>query len=247
MHLLTAPMFGAKHLWGLAFVILLNIALFVIFNKTVKSERRLLLIALIGFYAMEVLKISFLIIRDGSFPLNHIPLHLCSIPLYVFPILYWVKPTSWWHQAAKVTAFAVVLIAGVTALVIPVNIIGDNDTWFPLAGNFLPVLSFIFHGFMVFVPWYMYRRGYVQVGWSSIPPALALTSMLMAVALIVDFAFDKDYMLLHTGNGSPLVFLRDDFGQLPYTLSMILLGYVVITLVFAVTIGIRRLKQVVSR
>jgi len=235
MYLLTAPMFGSKHLLGLLFVVLLNVALYFVFRKYVKDERKFVVVAMIAFYTMEVLKLGYLMIRDGSFPMNHIPLHLCSAPLYVYLIWYLAKPGSWLYQAAKATAFGVVLIAAIAALVIPVNIIGGDLTWAFSQDNLLPYLSFTFHGFMIFAAWYIIKAGYLKPHWSNVIQAIALTSVLMVIALIVNLAFDKDYMLLNTGNGSPLVFLRD-ISQLLYTLSMILLGYFMIALTFSIAI-----------
>ena len=76
----------------------------------------------------------------------------------------------------------------------------------------------------------------------DIPKAFAVTSVLMIFALIANALLDRDFMLLNTGNGSPLVFLLDN-GQLFYTLSMIVLGFLVIALIFVVTVGVKNIKK----
>ena len=75
------------------------------------------------------------------------------------------------------------------------------------------------------------------------PKALAVTSVLMVFALIANALLDRDFMLLNTGNGSPLVFLLDN-GQLFYTLSMIILGFFTIALIFVITVAIKKVKNV---
>ncbi|QMS85509.1 YwaF family protein [Candidatus Xianfuyuplasma coldseepsis] len=242
MMILTAPIFGAKHIEGLIFVAILNVVLYFVFKKYVKDERRFMIIALILFYVFEVLKLGYLIIRDGSFPMNHIPLHLCSLPLYAFPIIVFVKKDYWLHHWAKAAGFGVVLIAGITALVMPVNIIGSNETWFSLEDNYLPFISFIYHGLMIFIPWYMVKAGYVSISRKSMLQAMYFTTIIMVIALIVNLIWDKDYMLLNTGNGSPLVFLRD-IHQVVYTMSMIALGYIMIAITFGVTMAIVSRKK----
>jgi uncharacterized membrane protein YwaF len=233
MHLLTAPVFGSKHLIGLLAVVVLNVALYVVFQRRVKSEKTFVWILTIMFYVLEFIKIGYLIIRDGEFPMNHIPLHLCSMPLYAYLVWLLAKEGTMLKEAAKATAFGTVLIAGITALVMPVNIIGNLDNWALEADNFLPILSFVFHGLMVFSGWYIVKSGFLQVTKRTTLLAIAFTSALMVVALIVNGLTGSDYMLLNEGKGSPLVFLRD-IAPLLYTLTMILLGYALIALTFGV-------------
>ncbi len=237
MNLLTAPLYGVKHIEGLLFVAVMITVLFFVFPKYVKNERTFYLVAMILFYVFELAKLGYLIIEDGSFPMNHLPFHLCSLPLYTFPILYFVKNDGWFYRFVKSTAYGVVLIAGITALAMPFNIIGSNEAWFPFEGNFLPLISFIFHGLMIFVPLYMVAQKYITLTLFKSVEAMAITSILMVMAMIMNALLDKDYMLLNTGNGSPLVFLRD-ISQLVYTGSMILLGYFMIFVVFAASIYI---------
>lgn len=233
MNLLTAPSFGSKHLLGLLAIVIGNVILYYIFKKYVKKEKQFVLIIMISFYVLEVMKLGYLIIRDGEFPMNHIPLHLCSIPLYVYLIWFVAKPGTLLQKAAKATAFGVVLIAAIAALVIPVNIIGSQETWAFVEDNYLPYVSFAFHGLMVFASWYIIKAGYLKVEWKSILYAIGLTSILMVIALIVNAITGSDYMLLNTGKGSPLVFIRD-ISPVLYTVSMIVLGYIMIAITFAV-------------
>lgn len=235
MNLLTAPSFGSKHLLGLLAIIIGNVVLYVIFNKYVKKERQFVVIIMIIFYVLEIMKLGYLINRDGAFPMNHIPLHLCSIPLYVYLIWLVAKPDTLLYRAAKATAFGVVLIAAIAALLIPVNIIGKELSWALVEDNYLPYISFAFHGLMVFASWYIIKAGYLRVEWKNILEAIGLTSILMLIALLVNAITGSDYMLLNEGNGSPLYFLRDT-SQILYTMSMILLGYLMIAITFAVAI-----------
>ena len=76
--------------------------------------------------------------------MNHLPLHLCSMPLYIYPILYFSKEGSKLEKYAKATAFVVVLAGALGALIVPGNIIGSNEAWFPFTDNFLPWVSFTF-------------------------------------------------------------------------------------------------------
>lgn len=233
MHLLTAPVFGSKHLIGLLAVVLLNVGLAIVFSRRVREEKTFVLLFTITFYVLEVVKIGYLLVRDGNFPMNHIPLHLCSMPLYAYPVWLFAKDGSLLKQAARATAFGTVLIAAITALVMPVNIIGDLDNWALVQDNFLPILSFLFHGLMVFSGWYIVKAGFLTISRTTTLQAIAFTSVLMVVALVVNAATGRDFMLLNEGKGSPLVFLRD-IAPLLYTVTMILLGYVMIVITFGI-------------
>ena len=82
----------------------------------------------------------------------------------------------------------------------------------------------------------------LKIKLSDIPKALTVTTVLMVFALIANAALGRDFMLLNTGNGSPLVFLLDN-GQLVYTLSMIVLGYIAISIIIGITVLIINTKN----
>ena len=230
--LLSAPLFGPKHLIGLLYVIILIVIGLKLLGENYSKKKILTII--IVFFTLEVLKLGYMIIRDGSFPLNHLPLHLCSIPLYAYPALYFAKEGSYFERVAKTTSFIIVIAAGVTALLQPQNIIGSNEAWFPLDGNYLPFISFTFHGFMICAPLYLIRSKYYQPKWNDFLYAVQLTLGLMVLALIANAEMNEDFMLLNEGKGSPFEFLLEN-GQLIYTGTMILLGVVMITIVSLIT------------
>ena len=79
MILLTAPIFGSKHIIGLVYVIIL-ITVLLITNKekTYKANKLMMLKLSIAFLSLEIIKLTVMTIRDGSFPMNHLPVHLLS-------------------------------------------------------------------------------------------------------------------------------------------------------------------------
>lgn len=238
MDLLTAPLFGTKHLIGLLFVVVLITVLFIIVKRKESNSKKVILIASIAFIILEIIKLTTMVINKGSFPMNQLPLHLCSLPLYVFPILYFTEEGSTVNKFVKPAAFATVLAAGIAALALPTNILGNNETWIPFDGNFYPLISFIYHGLMLFVPAYMLYSGYYVPKYSDIPKAMGTTACLMVLAMIANVIFDKDYMLLNTGKGSPLQFLLEH-GQFVYTFTMIGLGLIVISTILGITVAVK--------
>lgn len=246
MNILSAPLFGSKHIIGVLMVIVVVVVLMFI-NKEESDEKhkKMMLKFTIAFIGLEVIKLLFMTIRDSSFPMNHLPFHLCSLPLYLYLILYFAKEDSKLALFVKPAAYMGVLLAAIVALALPTNILGNNDTWFSIDENFLPLLSFVYHALMIFAPLYMINRGYYTVKVSDIPKAMLTISFLMVAAVLFNALLDTDYMLLNTGKGSPLVFLLD-YGQLVYTFSMIALGLILIACGGYITVGVIKLKNIIS-
>ncbi len=243
MYLLTAPIFGTKHLIGILYIIVLVVVLlFMNKEKNYKANKSMMLKLSIALILLELIKLTVMTIRDSSFPMNHLPFHLCSLPLYLYPILYFAKEDSKLERFIKPAAYASVIAATLAAIILPTNIIGSNNHWIPFDDNFFPLLSFTYHGIMLFAPIYMISRGYYKISIKDIPKALGVTLILMFVAMIANQLLDRDFMLLNTGNGSPLNFLLDN-SQFVYTSTMIALGLLIISLIIVVTVGITSIKK----
>lgn len=224
--LLTAQIFGLKHIQGLFYVLLIVVIGLVLFLKNAEKKQTLIIMTI--FYILEVLKLGYLIIRDGSYPINHLPFHLCSMPLYIWPILYFSKPSSKLHKYAEATAFATILGGGIVALLYPETIIGNNDSWFPFTDNFLPFVSFTYHAMMIMSSLYLVLSKQYHPKYSDAFKAITLTLVFMIIAIIVNFSLDQDFMLLNRGNGSPFNTLIQEKGQMFYTFFMIGIGVLVI-------------------
>lgn len=233
MHILTADTFGLKHIIGLLYVVFITIGGVYVLRKN-PGKKQILVITIL-FYLFEILKLGYMIQRDSGYPMNHLPLHLCSMPLYIWPILYFAKKGSKLEEYAKATAFVTVLGAALAALLQPGNIIGNNESWFPLTGNYLPFVSFTYHGIMVMSSVYLLATKTYIPKYTDAFKAMLCTFCLMIPALIVSFVLDKDFMLLHKGNGSPLKPVLTNFGQVPYTVTMIFVGLFVIGLISVIT------------
>jgi len=233
--LLSAPLFGPKHAIGvLAVLILAAIASMIIYNKKVKiNNRRAILIFMIMFYILEIAKLSYIMYPNWSFPIYQLPLHLCSLPLYLYPLMYFLKPGIVVERYIKPTAYSVVMLAGIMALALPTNILGDAVSWLPLKDNVLPIISFLFHGLMIFSSIFLLRSGYYKFRLNDMFRAILCTTIFAGIAMTANELLDKDFMLLHYGNGSPLQFINDKSHVL-YLFSMI--GLAVVLIIFSFTI-----------
>ncbi len=236
MIFLSAPLFGSKHAIGvLAVIILCVIASLFVFNKKKSvNHHRSILIFMVMFYILEIVKLTYITHSDGSFPIYQLPFHLCSFPLYLYPMMYFLKPGAFVERFVKPAAYSVVMLAGIMALALPTNILGESVSWLPLKDNFLPILSFIYHGLMIFSSVYLLRTGIYTVMKNDWYRAILVSFGFAAIAMTVNQLLDKDFMLLHYGNGSPLQFIND-YSHFLYVVSMLGLAVILIILNFTIT------------
>jgi hypothetical protein len=214
--------------------------MFLVEKKEVE-KKVVLWVVTIGLLLFEFIKLAFTTIDNGSFPMYHLPFHLCSLPLYLYPILAFSKNEKV-KQYILPAAYATVLFGGLIALLYPSNILGGEETWALTKSNVLPYVSFVYHGLMIFGPVYLIRSGMYKITVPKLKEAFIVTFIFMLMAITVNTISNvvesfgvKDFMLLNTGNGSPFVFIRD-INPLLYTISMILLGFFAVALFHTITL-----------
>lgn len=230
--------FTAKHFSGLFIVLALVVLVIILIERFFEYDdkviKKILVISAISFLVLEAIKLGTMINDKGSYPMNHLPLHLCSFPLYSITILAFTNKDSKIHKFFIPSAYVTVFLGGFIALLYPVNIIGDAGSWLPLSDNLIPLISFMYHGLMIFVPVVLIRSVYFVPIISDLKNALIATLGFMVIALIANYVFKQDFMLLTEGNGSPFDFLLDT-SQILYTGVMIVLGVFLISLFYLIT------------
>ena len=231
--ILSAPIFGSKHIIGLLVVLALVILTLFFIEKRELPFKIVILVITAGILGLEAIKLIYITTRDGSFPMNHLPFHLCSLPLYLYPIISFARRPKV-IQFVLPAAYATVLFGGLIALLYPTNILGGEVTWALTKDNFLPYLSFLYHGLMILGPVYILRSGFYRINLLKIKEAFIVTFIFMVMAMIVNFIFEKDFMLLREGNGSPFQFIRD-INPILYTVVMIFVGFLAVFIFHGVT------------
>lgn len=231
--LILSDIFNIKHLIGVIYVIALSIGLFYVLKKSNVSSKKFAFVFMIVFYILEGVKIGYLW-YGSDYPINHLPFHLCSTPLYLFPIYYFSKENSFLERVAMASIYGVVFMAGIVALIMPTNIIGSESNWYFVKDNFLPFISFTYHGLMVITPIYMLRHKFYNFQYKDYFLAMIPTILLTLTAVIVNQLLDTDFMLLNRGGGSPFQFLIEISRGL-YIFSMIVLGFFIVHVNFFIT------------
>ena len=173
------------------------------------ARSRLLLIA------DELFK-DFGLLYGGNFSLDYLPLHLCSINIFLIALHAWRRP-----KLLDTFLYFVCLPAACAALLFP--------TWTPLPPlNFMVIHSFTVHFLLALYPLALTLRGDMAPQPRAFPRCFALLAAMAVPIWFFDRAFGTNFMfLMRADEGNPLK-LFERFGSH-------LLGYpVLLAVVFAV-------------
>ena len=248
--------FGIKHLTGLAWLLLLIAAVLtvlLIIRKKYKLgetfDKAVIRYTCCFMWAWEIVKTVRMVNHADFGPVGHYPVwmapfHICSMGLYAYLIIgskragklaAWVRPF----------AYAVLLICTSIILTIPASsgILGSVENWSLCFENILPYQSWLYHGSLLFVSFYMVTSGFYKPCWKDIYRAATVLCVTAAGAQTLNFVFEgsgADFMMLRYGKGNPVAFLLTDAPALYYLLlAAVAIGGT--ALVIALTIAIRAL------
>ena len=208
--------FGPFHLTVLASFILLAAALCRGYRRLDQNGRwRWQQIVAVLLIADEMLKDLGLRV-GGNYTLDYLPLHLCSINIFLIALHAWRRP-----RLLDTFLYFICLPAACAALLFP--------TWTPLPPlNFMVIHSFTVHFLLALYPLALTLRGDMDPQPRAFPRCFALLAAMAVPIWFFDRAFDTNFMfLMRADEGNPLK-LFERFGSH-------LLGYpVLLAVVFAV-------------
>ena len=249
--------FGTKHLTGLAWLFSLIAIVLVILlvirkkkNYGESFDRAVIRYTCYFMWAWEVIKtIRMVNYADygpvGTYPLWMAPFHICSMGLYAYLIIGSKRPCKL-AEWVKPFAYAVLLIVSSIILVIPASsgILGHIDDWSFRFENLLPYQSWLYHGCLPFISFYMVLSGFYRPKWSDIYKAAAVLAIVATGAQILNYTFEgsgADYMTLRYGNGNPFAYLLHGDNPMLYYLLLTVVAVGGTALVLTITIGIQAL------
>jgi hypothetical integral membrane protein (TIGR02206 family) len=186
------PQFGACHLLWLLFAAVFGAAACLWYRRAPDSARRRCRLYIAGFMLIgEALKQAVLL-ATGSFHWSYLPLHLCSINIFVCAA-HALRP----RRFAEEFLYAVCLPGAVLALLCP--------GWMQLPfWNFLHLHSFTVHIFLALYPLLLLAGGFA-------PDAGRLPGVFLCLAAVSPFIYWLDkktganfFFLNYPGEGNPL-------------------------------------------
>lgn len=209
--------FGATHLCWLAVAAAVIIACcFWYRSMDVRKRgvwRRTVALLLL---ADEVFKMAMLTIGH-RFLLNYLPLHLCSINIFLIAFHVW-KP----NKTLDAFLYTVCIPGALAALLFP--------TWvsLPLC-NFMHLHSFTVHILLVMYPVVLTAGGDIEVHPRNIPKCLALLLGMAVPIYIFNVIFDENFMfLMYAEEGNPLYLFEQMWGSHLWGFPVIIAGVLIV-------------------
>lgn len=196
------PQFGPIHLTWLAIAAVIIAVNCVAYRKMKPAGRdkwnKTMAILLI---ANELFKHTMLLI-GGNFTPDYLPLHLCSINIFLIAIHAW-RPSTMLSNFL----YTVCIPGAMAALLFP--------TWTALPVlNFMHLHSTTIHIQLVMYPMVLAVNGVLKPSVKGIPKCLGLLMILAGVALAANLILDTNFMfLMEAEPGNPLYAFEQLFGS----------------------------------
>lgn len=149
----------------------------------------------------EIFKMVMLAV-GGRYTLNYLPLHLCSINIFIISIHAW-KPT----KTLNSFLYTVCIPGALAALLFP--------TWasLPLT-NFMHIHSFTVHILLALYPIVLAVNGRIEVSIKNVPKCLLMLLCMAVPIYIFNIVFDTNFMFLMSADpGNPLYLFEQMWGS----------------------------------
>ena len=194
-------MFDGCHLLWLAGFVLFTVVCCLVYRRLAATGRRRMRIVMAALIvADEALKMGTLIL-GGNFSVNYLPLHLCSINLFLIA----------WHafrpnKTLDNYLYAVCVPAALAALLFP------NWTKLPPT-SLMHIHSFTFHMLLACYPIMLLAGGDIRPQARYLPKVALLLGCLAAIAATANEAFGTNFMFLsYASKSNPLYWFEKNWG-----------------------------------
>ena len=219
--------FSMEHWITLAVIAVLIVFAVRLFTRQDEERRgQIMKIIPIVMVCLEVFKDAFLI-RGGHFGVGYLPLHLCSLGVFLFLLIAFC-PSERWKAVFSEIAVILILPGSVAALLFP-----DWAHLYPVF-NFMNLYGYVWHGMLLLYPVMM-----VKSGWShlSVRHAHYVWIFMIGAAIPVYF-FDRaagcNYMFVNwPPKGTPLEIIAHITGDGLYLVGYAVFAFIVIGLIYA--------------
>ena len=206
---------GSAHLTVLAVLLILIASVAVLgYRCSYKARRRMLLCLSVTLPVLEAIKICFLI-RIGHMGVGYLPLHLCSMSIYLYPVIAFAG-NDMLRKVLSEISVCTLMPAAVAALIFP------DWTMYPMF-SFMNIYAFVWHALQVLIPVLYLICGIAK---PSVRHIWWNTLFLLATGGMI-YCFDRVFscnywFLLWPVPGTPLVPMSELLGGRAYIPALIL-------------------------
>ncbi len=225
--------FGPKHLTGTAFVVILIVIALLVLLVLMKNTNHdtVLKVTTIFLLLLEAIKYTHAFVTGGTFPVYYIPMQLCSFSLYLMPIVAFGKGK--YKKFFTPVAFNIGLLAGLIVLFYPVTVLGGEYSWSPFVPNIIPIISFVYHGTMIFFSLYLLFAKLYKPNIKDFGKVYVALAVFAGMAMVTNALAGTDMMFLNTGSGNPFQFVLLEYGRAIYYVFMLALAAILLFFPFA--------------
>ncbi len=230
------PLFGKEHVLSVLVTVSLVVFFYKLFFGCPEKKQRNLLKAIPLFMVLLELFKDGLLIKLGRFDTGYLPLHVCSLGVFIFlfrEFLPWKKAKDFLGEVA----FVLIMPGSAAAL-----LFADWTEYYPVL-NFINLHSYVWHGLLVLYPLLIKKRGEVRLSFAHIYRVPLFLLVTVPPIYVFDKIFDRNYFFVNWPvPNSPLSLMEKYMGNPGYLAGYALLALFVISAVYLADLAVNRIK-----
>ncbi|MCR5650774.1 MAG: YwaF family protein [Lachnospiraceae bacterium] len=218
-------LFGTEHIKAVVPALISAGTLAFIYCRQRKLRKVILAVISILLPLIEISKIIFLQ-RAGHFGIGHLPLHLCSLSIILYPLYTIIKPGRIRDFLGEFGCL-ILLPAGIGALLFP------DWTMYPVI-SFMSLSSFAWHTLQITLPLCIIFAGEIDLKPKSILCSTAFLLLVTIPVYLFDRHFSCNYFFLLRPVPGPLETVYEKFGITGYLPALAILVILIILITYTV-------------
>lgn len=209
--------YGPVHLCWLAAFVVLTVVNCILYRKLSEKGRKIWRIVMAVLLVLDEVYKQIPLFVQGYFTLGYLPLHLCSINIFVIAF-HAFKP----NKAVGNFLYTVCIPGALAALLFP--------TWNALPpANYMLIHSFTVHMLLCMYPVVLTVAGDIRPELRQVPKALLLLTGLAVFALICNLLMNENFMfLMYADPGNPLYLFEQMWGSHLLGFPVIIVGILLV-------------------
>lgn len=211
------PQFGLLHMIWITIFVVICVASILWYKKQNENNRKIWKVTVAILLLMDELFKVVMLVFGGRYTPSYLPLHLCSINIFVIVFHAW-KPS----KIAGGYLYTVGIPGAIAALLFP------SWTSLPLI-NFMHLHSFTVHILLALYPITLFAAGELQPKVKKIPQYLLLLLAMAIPIYFVNLLLNTNFMfLMHADEGNPLLLFEQMWGNHLYGFPVIIAGVLLV-------------------
>lgn len=222
-------LFSIEHIISIVVVLALVVLAAILINHSSEDKKeRINKTIPVAMLILEVFKDLYLL-RVGHFGIGYLPLHICSIGIFVFLVSEYA-PFAKIKEIFGEIAYILIMPASLCALMFP-----DWADLYPV-WNFMNLYSYLWHGLLILYPILLKLEGEIKPDLRHIHYEIIFLMIVVPPILLFDKKFGCNYFFVNWPlKGTPLALIEYIFGMKYYIVGYGVLALAVLIMMYVVT------------